>query len=84
MVQCYMLAIFSSLSSHLTNHIHPGTGKHVIFTLLHNWIGYCHGQILIETATHSSQKRASGAEARPWGCSYWIEDLSTFERLFTE
>ncbi len=34
-------------------HVHPGTGQHVIFTLLCNWIGFCHGQILIETATHS-------------------------------
>ncbi len=37
----------------LTIHMHPGTGQHVIFTLLYNWIGFCHGQILIETATHS-------------------------------
>ncbi len=55
MVQFYMLAIFSSLSAHFTLpiHMHPGTGKHVIFTLLRNWIGFCHGQILIEAATHS-------------------------------
>ena len=39
--------------SELTNHMHPGTGQHVIFTLLRNWIGFCYGQILIETATHS-------------------------------
>ncbi len=25
----------------------------VILALLHSWIGFCHGQILIETATHS-------------------------------
>ncbi len=39
--------------SELTMHMHLGTGQHVIFTLLRNWIGFCHGQILIETATHS-------------------------------
>ena len=45
MVQFYMLV-------NLTTHMHPGTGQHVIFTLLHNWIGFCHGQILMETATY--------------------------------
>ncbi len=45
----FMLLCFSEL----TNHMHPGTGQHVIFTLLRNWIGLCHGQILIVTATHS-------------------------------
>ncbi len=47
--------IFFSLSSHFTlsNHLHPGIGQHAIFTLLHNWIGFCHGQMLIEPATHS-------------------------------
>ena len=39
--------------SELTNHMHPRTGQHVTFTLLCNWIGFSHGQILIETATHS-------------------------------
>ena len=41
--------------SELTKHMHPGAGQHGIFTLLCNWIGFCHGQILIETATHSYQ-----------------------------
>ncbi len=39
--------------SELTNHVHHGTGQHVIFNLFCNWKGFCHGQILIETATHS-------------------------------
>ncbi len=26
-----------------TNHLHTGMLQHVIFTLLHNWIGFCHG-----------------------------------------
>ena len=61
MVQFNMLTLFFSLSSHfmlfccteLTTHLHPGIRQHVILALLHNWIGFCHGQILIETATHS-------------------------------
>ena len=37
----------------LTNHLNPGKGQHVLFTLLYNWIDFFDGQISIETATHS-------------------------------
>ena len=36
-----------------TTHLHPGIRQNVILASLHNWIGFFHGQILIETATHS-------------------------------
>ncbi len=38
----------------LTYRIHPGVSHGVTFNLIPNWIGFCHGQILIETATYSS------------------------------
>ena len=56
-MQFYMLTIFHYLAilhyqnSELTNHLFPLVGQHVIFTSSHNWIGFCHGQMLIETAT---------------------------------
>ena len=57
--------------SELTNHMHPGTGQHVIFNLFCNWKGFCHGQILIETATHS------WVMATSWCCTTG-QEMSTF------
>ena len=37
----------------LTVHLHPGVPQGVFGTLIPNCMGSCHGQILIETATHS-------------------------------
>ena len=58
MVQFRVFIFISSLSSNFTlpeftYQIHPGVSRSVTFNLIPNRIGFCHGQISIETATHS-------------------------------
>ncbi len=40
-------------STQLTYRIHPGVSHGVTFNLIPNRMGFCHGQISIETATYS-------------------------------
>ncbi len=51
-MQFRVVGFFSSSSSHFTL-MHPGVSSGVTFNLIPNRIGFCHGQISIETATYS-------------------------------
>ena len=54
----------------LSNHMHHGTQQGGRKVMISSWIGFNHGQILIETATHSwdhySQEHEPGIFAEPF------------------
>ncbi len=53
MVQFHVLGEMFDSSGNFTSHLHRGVLQGVPGTLIPNCVGSCHGQILIETATHS-------------------------------
>ncbi len=51
-------------STQLTYRLHPGVSHGVTFKLIPNRIGFCHGQISIETATYSLSKELTQEEKK--------------------